>query len=169
MKKLLILLLLAVPFTALAGNKDSIREARLEACKQGYKNNKARINEIYKHDTQNPIVRCATMMTLQFAFESNYWKSPMCINTKNCFWIKEPWRTDIKVNYKVWNNRFLIFDNFDDGNKAYAILYFKWHFNKNINELINGRSTTDQIPYINFVKKNYWKTFWEVQKIYDNM
>ena len=169
MKKILVILLLAIPFTALAGNKNSIREARLEACKQGYINNQKRIEEIYKHDTQNPIVRCATMMTLQFAFESNYWKSQMCINSKNCFWIKEPWRTDIKVNYQVWNNRFLIFDNFDDGNKAYAVLYFKWHFNKNINQLVNDWSMTDREHYEKFLKDRYWKTFKEIQVLYDKM
>lgn len=62
--------------------KSKIRLERLEACEKEYK--KSNINKQFIHG-QVPASRCATYMTLVYAYESNYGTSRMCREDKNCF------------------------------------------------------------------------------------
>lgn len=150
--------------------RDVIREARIKACATAYWEYKERITERYIHTDQNWIIRCFSFMSLTYAFETWYWKSNMCINNKNCFWIKEPtykWVLNW-INYRVWNWRFLILDNFDDWNLLYARLYARWHLNKTIDTYIYDWSMTDREVYIWYMKDNYWHFYNEGMKIASN-
>ena len=133
-----------------------IRKWRLKACSQWYLEYQNHIKQVYRLD-ENAIVRCFVFMTLVYAFESNYWQSRMCLEDKNCFWIKEPtykWPLDW-INYRVWNNRFLIMKSFDDNNLLFARLFYRWHLNKSIDVFVRDWSMTDQEVYIWFMKDEY--------------
>jgi len=159
MKYIIILLFALLPlYSCEANNKNTIREARYKACFIASKEQKKHIQEKYIHLNQNVIIRCATYMTLIFAYESNYWKSDKCKNNKNCFWIKRT-TYDTWINYKLDNNNFKIYKFYQDWNLDFARLYMRFHLNKTSSEFVNSRSATDRNTYINFIKKRYWKVY----------
>jgi hypothetical protein len=97
-------------------------------------------------------------MTLVYAFESNYWRSEKCFNNFNCFGIKKTsYNTWIK--YKLDNNNFKIYKNYNEWNLDFARLYIRFHLNKNINEFIKSWSMTDRQVYIWFMKEKYWSIY----------
>ena len=144
-----------ISFGANTSIQEGIRQERLAICESEYK--KSEINEqfIYK---QVPAVRCATYMTLIYAFESDFWKSNKCIEKKNCHWMK-------------WNGRdhpagFINFGTYTEGREWFANRYWKWHYKKNVNTMIRWWSMTDQDVYVNYVESNYWKVYMELERLY---
>ena len=150
-----------------ASNRDIIREARIKACEEGYERNKKRVNEIYLHKEQDPITRCATFMTLVYAYESWFGKSRRCMEDFNCFWIKQT-TFNTWIPATIWDNRFKIYRNYDDWNRDFAILYFRFHFNKNIEEFVNSRSLTDRETYIDFKRKRFLSLYNDLKKLWKN-
>lgn len=135
--------------------QNKIRLERLEICEEAYKN--SWINEQFLYE-QIPAVRCATYMTLIYAFESNFWKSEKCVNQKNCHGMKWNWYDTPK-----W---FLIFNSFTDWRKYFAKKYFRWHYKKNIRTFVYNWSMTDQEVYTEFVTTRYWKIYNELENLY---
>lgn len=147
---------------------DNIREARIEACKQAEFEYREHIEtNWYIHTSQDIIIRCATMMTLVYAKESWYWQSRRCLQDYNCFWIKNMWfRQPLDwINTKVTDNRFLVFESYDDNNLVFARLYMYWNRNKTIDRYVRDWSVTDQGTYINFLNTNYWRVYNELKKL----
>lgn len=62
---------------------DMARLERKVVCHEMYQEWKERV---IRHD--EIVERCATMMTIQYAFESGHWKSKRCTVDNNCFGIK---------------------------------------------------------------------------------
>jgi len=151
-----------------ADNRDTIREARFEACQQAYNEYKDWIEKRYIHTNQNWVARCATYSTLVFAKETWFWQSRMCLQDNNCHWIKQP-TYDIRIDYIIWNNRFLIFNNKDDSNLAFARLYARFHMNKISDtfvrwvwhnwQRVGAYSLTNQDTYVQFISDRYWETY----------
>ena len=135
--------------------RDKIRLERLEVCQKAYK--MTHINEqfIYK---QIPAVRCATYMSLIYAYESNFWKSERCVRDKNCFGIKWNW-----IDTPRW---FLKFETETQGREYFAKKYFKFHYKKKVSEFVKSWSMTDQDTYINFVSSKYWNMYKELEYLY---
>lgn len=128
---------------------EKIRLERLESCKKY-----AHINKIYWQEAD---VRCATFMTLVFAYESNFGKSDMCKNLKNCFWIKGNW-VDTPAG-------FIKFKTYKEAKEYFAKKYFQWHYKKKINVFVNNWSMTDRQSYTLFFTKNYWQIYNEILKL----
>ena len=129
--------------------QEKIRIERLKSC-QKY----AKIEKIY---WQNAIVRCATFATIVFAFESDFWKSWLCQNQKNCYWIKWNW-----IEYPKW---FITFSSFEKWNEYFAKKYFQFHYKKKIPEFVRSWSMTDRDDYISFFSKNFKKIYNENLKL----
>lgn len=135
--------------------QDYARKIRLEICNRVYFANKDWVDSTYIHD-QDIVVRCATMMTLIWSYESDYFASERCIRDYNCFWIKDyntgafkiydslyEWQVDFAKKYLVGN-----------GNNT-----FRWHKNRNITEFVYAWSMTDRETYIDFVSSKYWEVY----------
>lgn len=143
--------------------QDYQRKLRLETCQRVYEQNKNFVDETFIHTTQNPVVRCATMMTLIWAYESDYFQSNMCKTQNNCFWIKSftTWQ------FKSYNNRY---ENYLDFARLYLVWNwnntFKWHKNRNITQFVYTWSMTDRETYIDFLNKRFWNTYKEIKNIY---
>ena len=135
--------------------KDIIRTERLDICQTAYKNSE--INKQFIH-WQIPAVRCATYMSLIFAYESGYGKSAKCVKTNNCFWLKWNWYDTPKG--------FLHFKTQTEGREYFAKKYFKWHYKKDIKTFVHNWSMTDQKIYTTFVKDRFWKFHNEIEKLY---
>ena len=135
--------------------KDKIRLERLEICEKAYK--KTNINNMFIYE-QLPVVRCATYMTLVYAYESNFGKSNMCRTTRNCFGIKWNWYDTPK-----W---FLTFKTEREWREYFAKKYFQWHYKKKINDFVNSWSETDQATYKQFMYNNYWSIYRETEYLY---
>lgn len=129
--------------------QDKIRIERLKSC-QKY----AKIEKIYWQDV---IVRCATFATIVFAFESDFWKSWLCQNQKNCYWMKGNW-----IEYPKW---FITFSTFEKWNEYFAKKYFQFHYKKKIPEFVRSWSMTDRDAYISFFIVNYNKIYKENLKL----
>ena len=129
--------------------QDKIRIERLKSC-QKY----AKIKKIYNQDA---IVRCATFATIVFAFESDFWKSWLCQEKKNCYWMKGNW-----IEYPKW---FITFPTFEKGNEYFAKKYFQFHYKKKIPEFVRSWSMTDRDAYISFFKVNFKKIYNENLKL----
>ena len=127
--------------------QEKIRIERLKSC-QKY----AKIEKIYWQDA---VVRCATFATIVFAFESDFWKSNICLNRKNCFWMKWNW-----VEYPTG---FINFRNFDEANNFFAKKYFQFHYKKKVPEFVRSWSMTDRQSYIYFFRENYQKIYSEIE------
>ena len=129
--------------------QEKIRLSRIESC-QKY----AKIEKIYWQDA---VVRCATSATIVFAFESDFWKSNICLNRKNCFWMKWNW-----VEYPTG---FINFKNFEKWNEYFAKKYFQFHYKKKVPEFVRSWSMTDRDAYISFFNVNYKKIYNENLKL----
>lgn len=129
--------------------QEKIRIERLKSC-QKY----AKIEKIYWQDA---IVRCATFATIVFAFESDFWKSWLCQNQKNCYWIKWNW-----IEYPKW---FITFPTFEKWNEYFAKKYFQFHYKKKVPEFVRSWSMTDRDAYISFFNVNYKKIYNENLKL----
>ena len=129
--------------------QEKIRLSRIKAC-QKY----AKIEKIYWQDA---IVRCATFATIVFAFESDFWKSWLCQNQKNCYWIKWNW-----VEYPAG---FISFPNFEKWNEYFAKKYFQFHYKKKVENFVYSWSMTDRQSYIYFFNKNYQKIYSEIENL----
>lgn len=129
--------------------QEKIRIERLKSC-QKY----AKIEKIYWQDA---IVRCATFATIVFAFESDFWKSWLCQNQKNCYWIKWNW-----IEYPKW---FITFPTFEKWNEYFAKKYFQFHYKKKVKDFVYSWSMTDRDSYISFFNVNYKKIYKENLKL----
>lgn len=136
--------------------QEKIRISRLKACQKFAKTEKT-----YWQDS---VARCATFATIVFAFESNFWKSKMCENFKNCYWMKWNW-----IEYPSW---FIKFENYKKADEYFAKKYWQWHYKKKIDIFIKWKcqnwkciwawSETDQETYIYFFNKNFKKIYKEI-------
>lgn len=135
--------------------RDEIRQERLEICQKAYKN--TQINEMFIYE-QLPAVRCATYMSLVYAYESNFGKSRKCVEDKNCHGMKWNW-----VDTPAW---FLKFKTHKEGREYFAKKYFRWHYKKDITTFVYNWSMTDRSTYIAFMKKRYWKMYNELEYLY---
>lgn len=129
--------------------QEKIRLSRIKACEKYSK-----VRKIYWQDA---IVRCATFATIVFAFESDFWKSNICLNKKNCFWIKWNW-----IEYPAG---FINFRDFDEANNFFAKKYFQFHYKKKVPEFVRSWSMTDRDAYISFFNVNYKKIYNENLKL----
>jgi len=129
--------------------QDKIRIERLKSC-QKY----AKTQKIYDQDA---IVRCATFATIVFAFESDFWKSWLCQNRKNCYWMKGNW-----IEYPKW---FITFSSFEKWNEYFAKKYFQFHYKKKVPDFVRSWSMTDRDAYISFFSKNFKKIYNENLKL----
>lgn len=165
MKKILATLALALLITT--ANAEEINKARvnrINACLQAYEDVKP---TTYQHKDQNLITRCATYATLVYAYESGYGKSRKCTEQKNCYGIKQ-------------GGKFVTYKTYEDGDYAFAWYYMKWHLNKNAWRFIRGYhmdgrwqygwSQTDVYTYIDFISKNYWEVYNNIDQYdFDNI
>ena len=135
--------------------KEQIRTERLEICEKAYK--ESWINKRFIHD-QVPAVRCATYMTLIYAFESDFWQSNMCTTQNNCHGMK--WNG---YNHPAW---FITFENQTQSREWFANRYFKFHYKKDIKTFVYNWSMTDQEDYTTFVKSRYWQVYAEIEYLY---
>jgi hypothetical protein len=131
---------------------DKIRLERLEVCQMAYKNSWIKETKIY---WQTPAIRCATYMTLIYSYESNYWRSVKCNNTKNCWGIKWNWYDTPRG--------FLHFKTYRAGRLYFATKYFKWHYKKNVSGFINSRSMTDRKTYKHFVGSKWFEVYRQLE------
>ena len=148
--------------------RDVIREARMKACATAYWEYQDRIKERYIHTDQNWIVRCFAYMSIVYAKETWFWNSRMCVQDNNCHWLKQM-TYDIRIPYTVWNNRFVIFQNPEDSNLAFARLFARFHMNKNADVFVKwvwvnwqrvwAYSQTDQDTYVKFIQDNFQKFY----------
>ena len=127
--------------------QEKIRLSRIKACEKY-----AKVKKIY---WQNSVTRCATFMTVVFAFESNFWKSNICLNRKNCFGMKWNW-----IEYPAG---FINFKNFDEANNFFAKKYFQFHYKKKVEDFVYSWSMTDRQSYIYFFRENYQKIYSEIE------
>ena len=139
----------------LDGIRNNIRQERLEVCQKAYK--ESGINKQFLYE-QIPAVRCATYMTLIYAYESNYGKSKKCTVQKNCHGMKWNW-----INHPAW---FISFNTYKESKEWFANRYFKFHYKKSIRVFISNWSMTDRETYIDFVENNYWETYRELELMY---
>ena len=129
--------------------QEKIRIERLKSCAKY-----AQVEKIYSQDA---IVRCATFATIVFAFESDFWKSWLCQNQKNCYWIKWNW-----IEYPKW---FITFPTFEKWNEYFAKKYFQFHYKKKVSDFVRSWSMTDRDAYISFFNVNYKKIYNENLKL----
>lgn len=141
--------------------QDQIRLDRIRACIDWYEANKERVDEIYLHNKQNKIARCASYATLVFAKESWFWKSLKCINNFNCFWIRNSTHQSW-VEYSLDYDNFKIYKSYQDANTDFGSLYFRWHFNRSGRTFVNVWSETDQETYASYINNNYYKIYNEM-------
>lgn len=146
-------LLIVIFFWSTMNSKanDIVRSYRMDICEEAYNNNKDWVDSRYKHKDQDIVKRCATYMTLIYAFESNYGQSYKCTQHKNCYWLKGNW-----VDTPAW---FLIFNTHQAWDRYFALKYMQWHFNKNIYTFVHNWSMTDQKVYTKFVQDRYWNIY----------
>lgn len=129
--------------------QEKIRIERLKSCAKY-----AQVEKIYSQDA---IVRCATFATIVFAFESDFWKSWLCQNRKNCYWMKGNW-----IEYPKW---FITFSTFEKWNEYFAKKYFQFHYKKKVPDFVRSWSMTDRDAYISFFIVNYNKIYKENLKL----
>lgn len=135
--------------------QDKIRLSRLRICQEEYKN--AEIGKKYIHE-QIPAVRCATYMTLVYSFESDFGKSRMCKEEKNCMWMTGNW-----IDTPTW---FLTFKTYQEWERYFAQKYWKWHYKKKINTFVNDWSTTHRKEYKQFLNSKYDNTYRELEQLF---
>lgn len=132
--------------------QDKIRKERLEVCEDAF------INSWIEKNKTNNILNCATMMTLVYAFESNYWTSRMCIQSKNCYWMKGNW-----IDTPKWN---LKFSSFREWSEYFAKKFFDFHYLKTIKVFVYNWAEGNRIPYIDFIESKYSSIYEELKFIY---
>lgn len=135
--------------------RSAIRQERLEVCQEAYKDSWIREQFIYG---QIPAVRCATYMSLVYAYESDFWRSRKCIQDNNCFWMKGNWVETPEG--------FIVFKTEKEGREYFARKYFQWHYKKDIRTFIHNWSMTDRETYIAFMKNRYEGMYRELEKQY---
>lgn len=137
-------------------HKDLARKYRIEAC---YITN--------MEATEKQLTHCATMMALVTAIESDYMQSPRCKNDKNCTGIKG-WQ-----NWKYW---FMKFESVYEHNLYFAEKFWKYHYKKSLFTFVYwykqnnwsykyGWTYTQQDTYLQFLRNNYEKVYWEIERI----
>lgn len=137
------------------GIREQIREERLEICTEAFRNSWIKHKFIYE---QLMSVRCATYMSLIYAYESGYGSSRMCIEDKNCFGIKGNWY-DTPAG-------FLKFKTEREGREYFARKYFDFHYKKNIETFVRDWSMTDRATYISFMRSKYFDLYMQLEKQY---
>ena len=135
--------------------QQAVRKERIDICKQELEKSWIETKEIYGQDL---VIRCATYMTLIYSYESNYWVSNMCKEQKNCYGMK--WNN---INHPAW---FIWFETERHWNEWFANRYYKFHYKKKISNFVYDWSMTDREAYIDFLKSNYDKVYWELREIY---
>lgn len=183
MKKLLTGVLIVLIFVSLTikdteAGEDSLHKARkqrVEACLQAYEDMsgvpQSAVNN-YKHTEQNIISRCATYATLVYAFESNYGQSTHCKEKYNCYGLQSG-----TARYE--GDRIIKFKSYEEADLFFATKYMRWHANKNAKTFIwgfwnnktnnwhYGWCTGNREPYVNFINKNYWSVYNNIDSGYD--
>ena len=140
MKYIISIILLLMPISVYSDeNRDRIRKERIQTCK-----------EYWDHS----IEKCATFMTLVYAYESWFWKSRRCVEDKNCYGMKWNW-----YDTPAW---FLVFDTHQEGDRYFAKKFYQWHYKKDVETFITHWSMTDRETYIEFFYARY-------DTIYNNM
>lgn len=130
--------------------RDVARKERKIICHEMYQEKK---EVVINHD--QIVERCATMMTLQYAFESGHWKSRKCVNQKNCFWIKNN-RRDRCIKSP---NGFCIYSAQIEGMRDFAEMFMK-HYEgyKSVKAYLDVYSPDGNGAYPQFVKSKYDET-----------
>jgi hypothetical protein len=106
-------------------------------------------------------------MTLINAYESGFGTSNRCINNNNCMGLK--W-------WSNWSYWFLTFNSRYEWNLYFAEKWFTYHYKKSLHTLIYWFrqagweyrywwSYTDQETYYVFLKNNYYRVKWEIEKL----
>jgi len=135
--------------------QDKIRLSRLRICQEEYKN--AEIGQKFINE-QIPAVRCATYMTLVYAFESDFWQSRLCKEDKNCMGMKGNW-----IDTKSWH---LTFWTYEDAERYFAKKYWRWHYKKNINTFVNNWAMGNRTEYKQFLNSKYDDTYRELEQLF---
>lgn len=131
------------------------REQRLEVCHEAYK--ASGIGKMYLYE-QLPVVRCATYMSLVYAYESDFGQSRRCREDRNCWGMKGN-----GVDTPPW---FLIFQTEKEWREYFAKKYFQWHYKKKIEQFVYGWSTTDRATYISFMRERYRDLYLDLELRY---
>lgn len=143
--KYIILILLIIPAQTFSYSiQEQARIDRIESCEKYW---------------DHSITKCATMMTLVYAYESWFWKSRRCVQDKNCFGMKWNW-----YDTPAW---FLKFNTYQEWNDYFAKKFYQWHYKKSIEEFVYTWSMTERETYIKFIKSKYntvYEKIWVIQK-----
>lgn len=132
-------------------DQDNARLERIAICEEMYEKHKDRITN--KNDV---VIRCATMMTLQYAFESGHGKSKKCVYQKNCYWIKNNKRDRCIKS----NNWFCTYSAQIEWSRDYAEMFMK-HYEgyKSVTAYLHVYSPDGNNSYHKFVLSKYKTTF----------
>lgn len=131
--------------------QDNARLERIAICQEMYDKHKDRIT--YE---DNVVIRCATMMTLQYAFESGHGKSKKCVNQRNCYGIKNNKR-DRCIKSSNW---FCTYSAQIEWSRDYAEMFMK-HYEgyKSLKWYLGVYSPDGNTAYHKFVISKYPATF----------
>jgi len=124
------------------------RRERKVICHEAYQEKK---NIVIRHDSI--VERCATMMTIQYAFEAWHGTSRLCREQRNCFWIKE----NKRPRCIHWPWAFCTYSAYTEWMRDYAELFmiaYEWY--PDLKSLLNKYDPTHAWEYYRFVKNNYW-------------
>lgn len=126
---------------------DKVRQERKVICQEVYEKLK---DKVINH--KNVVERCATMMTLQYAYESGHGKSLRCTKGNNCFWIKHNKR-DRCIRNTDW---FCTFKSQKEWSYDYAEMFYK-HYEgyRSIEAYLHAYSPDGNKSYHSFVKSKY--------------
>jgi len=130
--------------------QDNARLERIAICEQAYEKHKDKIT-----NGNDVIIRCATMMTLQYAFESGHGKSKKCVNQRNCYGIKNNKR-DRCIKSSNW---FCTYSAQIEWSRDYAEMFMK-HYEgyKSVTAYLHVYSPDGNTSYHKFVLSKYKDT-----------
>lgn len=129
---------------------DKVRQERIDICKISYEKLK---DKVINH--KNVVERCATMMTLQYAYESGHGKSSRCTKGNNCFGIKHNKR-DRCIKNPDW---FCTFKSQKEWSYDYAEMFYKhYEWYKTVWAYLHAYSPDGNMSYHAFVKARYDNT-----------
>lgn len=123
------------------------RQVRKIICNEEYQK--------FKNQITNPdliVERCATMLEIQYKFESGHWKSRNCRIQHNCQWIKNNKRERC-VKSKNW---YCTYFSEEEWMRDYAEMFMK-HYEKykNLTEYLHVYCPDGNWAYPDFVKSKY--------------
>lgn len=100
--------------------------------------------------------RCATMMTLVWFLETQYWTTWIWPKLNNMYWIKNP--TDKK--WLLWNwekveANNIKFDTKELSSYAFAYYYMNYHNHRSFENFVNRYVAWNNLWYINALENNY--------------